>query len=87
MTEITSIDRTEDRTRFWEMHDKDSYVCPDCGRTRDEHGRRWEVHHLDGVAGNVVGLCLPCHKIRHGAKRRNIELEAWKDEFLQMGKA
>lgn len=26
-----------------------------------------------------------CHKVRHGAERKNIELSAWKDEFLALG--
>jgi hypothetical protein len=82
---VTDIERVQDRQRFWEIHDMESYICPDCGRTNDEHDHRWEVHHLDGVAGNIVGLCAECHKIRHGAKRRYINLEAWKEEFLELG--
>lgn len=79
------MERYQDRERFWSMHDKESYICPDCGRTKDEHGRRWEVHHLNAEAGKCIGLCAECHKIRHGAKRRKISLEAWKDEFLELG--
>jgi len=85
MTKRTSYERAQDTKRWWEIHDKETYICPDCGRTQSEHDRRWEVHHIDGIAGNVVGLCLTCHKVRHGADRRSIELEAWKDEFLALG--
>lgn len=81
----TKMERVRDRGRWWSIHDKDEYVCPDCGRTRDEHDRRWEVHHLDGVAGKCVALYRTCHLVRHGAKRSNCDLEAWKREFVGLG--
>lgn len=83
---ITNQHREQDRTRWWEIHDKDTYICPDCGKTADEEGfRGWEVHHIDAEPGNVVGLCYVCHWVRHGSDRRDIDLEAWKDEFLAVG--
>jgi hypothetical protein len=82
---VTTTERAVDRKRWWEIHDRETYVCPDCGRTQAEHGRPWEVHHLDGVAGDCVALCRTCHKVRHGARRRDLELGAWKDEFLALG--
>lgn len=81
---LTNADRRNDVGRFWEIHDKDEYICPDCHRERDEI-RRWEVHHVDREPGNVVGLCLTCHKVRHGADRKSVDLEAWKEEFLKLG--
>lgn len=82
---VTTTERHADRVRWWEIHDKDTYICPDCGQTLDEHGRRWEVHHLDAEAGKCVALCQTCHNVRHGADRKSIDLETWKREFLAMG--
>jgi formate-dependent nitrite reductase cytochrome c552 subunit len=79
---VTSSVRSDDRERWWEIHDKDTYVCPDCHRTREQHGRRWEVHHIDRVPGRVVALCKPCHDIRHGADPITVDIEAWKAGFL-----
>lgn len=75
---LTSADRRRDRDRWWSLHDRDEYVCPDCGRTPDEHDAEWEVHHIDGVPGQIVGLCRPCHRIRHGASPERVDLEFWK---------
>ena len=70
--------RRQDRRRWWAIHDPETYVCPDCERTRDEHGSVWEVHHLDAEPGRIVGLCLPCHRKRH--RRANVErrLGVWR---------
>jgi hypothetical protein len=76
------MERATDRERWWSIHDKDTYRCPDCGRTQAEHGRRWDVHHINGVPGNVVGLCEACHKIRHGADVTKVDVEAWKAAFV-----
>lgn len=84
--DLTNTIRERDRERFWTMHSPEEYVCPDCGREQAEV-RRFEVHHIGGVPGNVVGLCLTCHKVRHGADRRSIDLETWKQEFLSLGGA
>lgn len=75
---VTPAERKRDRKRFFDIHDPDEYVCPDCERTQGEHGRRWEVHHIDGEAGKCVGLCRSCHRIRHGATRRSVDVELWK---------
>jgi len=83
--EPTSMERQRDRERWWSIHDKETYVCPDCGKTQKEHRRRWEVHHLEGVAKNCVALCEVCHNVRHGADRVSIDLETWKSEFLSIG--
>jgi len=83
--DLTRIDRENDRQRWWSIHDKDTYICPDCGRTQAEHGRQWEVHHIDRTAGNCVALCLSCHKIRHGSSPEVVEVDWWKREFLALG--
>jgi len=85
MSKRTPTELQRDRERWWDIHNRDTYACPDCQRTRNEHGRRWEVHHINGEAGECVGLCQTCHKVRHGAERRKIELKAWKQEFLALG--
>jgi len=85
MSNRTPAEQKLDTKRWWEFHDKDTYVCPDCRRTQNEHGRRWEVHHINGEPGKCVGLCQTCHRVRHGAERRKIELGAWKREFLALG--
>lgn len=81
---LTASERMKDRSRYWEIHDRGEYVCPDCHRGGDEV-RRWEVHHINKEPGKIVGLCLTCHKVRHGAKRRSIDLETWKQEFVNGG--
>lgn len=83
---VTPNERVEDRERFWSIHDPDEYVCPDCERTQDEHGRRWEIHHIDGEAKKCVGLCRSCHRIRHGSTPGTVaDVDLWKehtrDEF------
>jgi len=82
---VEQPERIRDRDRFFEIHDPDEYVCPDCGRSKDEHGRKWDVHHIGGEAGKCVGLCRSCHHIRHGATRRTVDVGLWKrdvrDEF------
>lgn len=83
---LTALDRTVDRKKWWETHDKETYECPDCGRTNDHpEFRQWEVHHINGEPGNVVALCQKCHNVRHGAERKSISVEWWKDEFLSVG--
>jgi len=81
---ISSAKARQDTERWWSVHDKTEYVCPDCGRGYDEV-RRFEVHHIDYDERKIVGLCQSCHYIRHGAKRRNVNVEWWKEEFLQLG--
>lgn len=82
---VGAMVRHHDRETWWQMHDKDEYVCPDCGRTNEHNEFRcWEVHHIDGVPGNVVGLCQTCHYVRHGTKRWRMSLETWKEEFVSM---
>jgi nucleoside 2-deoxyribosyltransferase len=61
------------RESYWQRHDRDSYECPDCGRTEDEIQGRFEVHHkngepLDNRPENRVGLCRLCHNLREDKK-------------------
>lgn len=75
---VDQTDRVRDRERFFDIHDPDEYVCPDCHRTQAEHGLPWHVHHIDGEPGKCVGLCQSCHQIRHGATRRTVDVDLWK---------
>lgn len=84
MNTLTDQRRQDDRAQWWNIHDKETYTCPDCGRQREDI-RRWEVHHINGTPGKIVGLCQTCHKVRHGAERWRIDLETWKDEFVKIG--
>lgn len=81
---LTASIREQDRKRWWGIHDRDDYICPDCGRTREEI-ERWNVHHVGKQPHKIVGLCQLCHNVRHGAIRWKNDLEAWKDEFLAIG--
>lgn len=61
------------RESYWETHDRDSYECPDCGRTEDEIRGSFEVHHkngepLDNRPENRVALCRVCHNLREDKK-------------------
>ncbi len=70
---------------YWEAHDKETYNCPRCGRAK-EKVRRFEVHHKDtnprnGDMGNLVGLCLSCHREEHSivpGKREG----SWQERFF-----
>lgn len=79
---VSVYQRRIDRDKWWSIHDKDSYVCPSCHQTQKEHGKEWQVHHINDMPGKIVGLCKPCHGIRHGAEPRDAHLECWKREFL-----
>jgi len=81
----TVTERANDRERWWSIHDKETYICPDCGRTQDEHNEQWHVHHLNGVPGKIVALCNGCHLVRHGADPKTVNLEVWQEEFLALG--
>jgi len=83
MASLTQAHRHDDRENWWNIHDKSSYLCPDCGRTQAEHGKAWQVHHIKRQPGKIVALCTPCHKIRHGADVKDVDLGAWKAAFLR----
>ena len=82
--ELTHAIRARDRKRWWEIHDREAYICPDCGRGNDKIDE-WHVHHVGQQPGKIVGLCRTCHHVRHGADRKSINLHAWKEEFLELG--
>lgn len=85
-SELGPRHRARDRKRWWEFHDKDTYVCPDCLITDDDEGfTEWEVHHINREPGKIVGLCRVCHRVRHGADRRSLDLGTWKRDFLSVG--
>jgi len=82
--EVTDSIRTMDTLRWWEIHDKDSYTCPDCLRDPEEHPHQLEVHHVNKEPHKIVGLCAACHDIRHGADPHSRDLEFWKQGFLAL---
>jgi len=68
------------RESYWEDHDRDSYECPDCGRSEDEIRGSFEVHHkngepLDNRPENRVALCRVCHNLREDKKPSIKEIE------------
>jgi len=76
--------RGRSRKKFWKHHDRNSYICPDCGATADET-ERFEVHHIDGDPmntdlENLRGLCQACHYQHHGRTPPRT-LNDWKDGF------
>lgn len=61
------------RKVFWEKYDRETYECPDCGRTEGQLIRKFEVHHkgghpMDNRPENLIALCRPCHNLREGKK-------------------
>jgi hypothetical protein len=79
---VTETQRKRDKRRWWQIHDKDTYICPDCGRTVHADGvEDIEVHHLNGEAGKCVGLCNSCHKVRHNSDPEDVEVGWWKSAF------
>jgi len=89
------------RKRFWNEHNKQTYRCPDCGRTNDEVEGSIEVHHQNGSpydnrVQNLVGLCGVCHALRedrHPSKDRvrrlvdEVKTEGGMDSKEQMRQA
>lgn len=83
--------REAHRKFYWQIFDRESYECPDCGLgIGDIH--RFEVHHLDrdplnGRLWNLVAVCQNCHQKRHAAGNpiSLLRLDEWKDEFVALG--
>lgn len=74
------------RQRFWEEHDRKEYNCPDCGRSEDELGRRFEVHHkngepMDNRPENHIALCRLCHNLREGKKPSKKQIKKLRSEY------
>lgn len=72
------------RESYWEKHDRDTYECPDCGRTEKEIKGRFEVHHkngepMDNRPKNQVGLCRVCHNLREEKKPSIEEIRNLRD--------
>jgi len=61
------------RQRYWEENNRDSYSCPDCGRSESQIVGAFEVHHkngepMDNRPKNHVALCRVCHMLREDKK-------------------
>jgi hypothetical protein len=74
------------RRQFWADLDKQSYRCPDCGRSSHELRTGFEVHHKDGnpennEIGNLIALCRPCHNIREEKKPSLNEIKLMRDQL------
>jgi nucleoside 2-deoxyribosyltransferase len=76
------------RESYWQRHDRDSYECPDCGRSENEIEGRFEVHHkngepLDNRPENRVGLCRLCHNLREGKKPSIEQIQRVRDNLKE----
>jgi hypothetical protein len=72
------------RERYWEENDRDSYNCPDCGRTEEGIEGSFEVHHINGEpldnrVENHVALCRLCHNLREDKKPSVKSIEKLRD--------
>lgn len=81
--------RSRHTNRYWQNHDKETYLCPDCGRGI-ESVWRFEVHHIDenplnGDPDNLIALCFECHRRRHGQEPKRESLEDWKGRIEDLG--
>lgn len=77
--------RHEAREKYWEVHDREAYACPDCGSDGP-----LEVHHLDGNPfnndmENLLALCYTCHRDRHRRWRVEQRLDAMRAEVENLG--
>jgi 5-methylcytosine-specific restriction endonuclease McrA len=77
--------RREDRVKFWEVHAKGTYECPQCGKTQED-GATFDVHHIDGNPengdmGNLTALCRECHRDEHGMQPGK-ERGHWSEEYF-----
>lgn len=74
------------RIKYWNNHHRESYTCPDCGRSKDQLSNGFEVHHIDGdptnnQLKNLVGLCTVCHKLREGKKPTMASIREFRRQF------
>jgi len=81
-----STNREQARRVYWDEHDRESYRCADCQRSRRQIRGRFEVHHKDGNPSNndlsnLVGLCRLCHNLREEKKPSLNEIEQFRDQF------
>lgn len=73
MSNFKNRSRSIAREQFWEKNNKETYQCPDCGRSEDQVVGSFEVHHINGEPldnrpENQVGLCRLCHNLREEKK-------------------
>jgi len=81
-----STNREQARRTYWNEHDRESYRCADCQRSRRQIRGRFEVHHKDGNPSNndlsnLVGLCRLCHNLREEKKPSLNEIKQFRDQF------
>jgi len=86
MSNFESRSRRLAREAYWEKHDRDTYECPDCGRTQGEIQGVFEVHHkngepMDNRPENQIALCRLCHNLREGKKPSLQHIERLRSEL------
>jgi hypothetical protein len=86
MTDYTDKSRRLARETYWQVHDRDTYECPDCGRSEEELQGTFEVHHkngqpLDNRLENRVALCRVCHLLREGKKPSQAAIQRLRDQY------
>jgi len=75
------------RERYWETHEKGSYVCPDCGRREEQIVDTFHVHHqskdpYDNRLDSLIGLCGFCHRLREGKKPSLERIQRFREESI-----
>lgn len=90
-SDTPNVSRTYAAEWWWANHDKDTYECPDCGRSLPRAGE-FDVHHIDedptnNDPENLIALCRRCHVWRHhnGPTLKGLDVDEWKDGFLSVG--
>lgn len=85
---VPGTSRKYARQWWWSQHNRDEYVCPDCGRGNDRV-IEFHIHHIDGDPlnnnpENLIGLCNRCHSWRHntGPTLSGLDVEEWKQAFV-----
>ena len=79
--------RAYHREWYWDVHDQETYECPDCERGFEDVWR-FDVHHIagnprNGAPENLLALCQRCHQWRHasGPSMSSLSVDEWKREF------
>jgi 5-methylcytosine-specific restriction endonuclease McrA len=86
MTDYTNKSRRLARETYWQVHDRDTYECPDCGRSEGQLQGTFEVHHkngepLDNRLENRVALCRACHMLREDKKPSLAAIKQLRDQY------
>jgi len=85
MSDFDNRSRKLARERYWQVHSKNEYSCPDCGRGQDEIVGEFQVHHKSGNPHDnrlerLIALCGFCHRLREDKKPSLERIEAYRDQ-------